>query len=165
MVIAGLIAMPFRPVYLIVAVAELAVVVLLGIVALRPADNTRRSDETAEQFAIRFVKAVTRDLDRVTVNRMLCADGYQYHEANMAQQITFWSGPEVITPPHDFRLVRSLQLPAEITGPRPEYKIWVAFRYRYLYQGKLLDIDMSDGWRIYVTWLDEGYCASPWAGN
>lgn len=118
--------------------------------------------ETAEQAALRFIETVTRLHSREQAYPMLCAEGYPYHQPNVNREIEFWSRPEVMVQPHDFRVVKSLVLPPDVAD---DYKIWVAFRYTYRYQGKPIDIDLSDGWTVYVTQRADGYCISPWAGG
>ena len=126
--------------------------------------QSTRPAETAEAFATRFLEVVIRDLDRGAALNMLCAEGAVYHEANTDLQIEFWSGEAVTIPPHDFRAVHSITLSPDVAGEWPVTKVWVAFGYTYDFEGKDIDIDMSDGWEIYVTELEDGYCASPWAG-
>ncbi|HYN87391.1 MAG TPA: hypothetical protein VER55_02615 [Ardenticatenaceae bacterium] len=121
--------------------------------------------DTAETVAVRFLETVVLDHDYARARPMLCADGLEYHEANTRTQIAFWSGEDVVVPPHDFRVVRRVELPRERTGAPHTVKVWVAFRYTYLYNGEAREIDMSDGWALYVTVLDGTYCVSPWAGG
>ncbi len=143
--------------------AVLAGGLLVGLAGRRANPNGRRAESPGE-FAIRFMETVTRDHDRQRAIGLLCADGFVYHQPNTEAQINFWSGPEVLVAPHDFKVVQTLQLPADVSPDYPMYKVWVAFRYTYLFEGQEKDISLDDGWEIYVSEIDGLYCASPWAG-
>jgi hypothetical protein len=144
----------------------LAAVLFLGlaVAALAPWRQAPRPAETAEQFALRYFEATMQRRDRAGALAMLCADGYQYHEAVTLSQIAFWSGPDVAALPHDFRVARVVALPDDIAHGDGELMVWVAFRYAYTYQGVTRELEPPDGTRVYITEDNGTYCVSPWAG-
>lgn len=121
--------------------------------------------ESADEFALRFIKTVTLDHDRDRAAEMLCRVDYAYLKANTDTQIDFWQRPEVVVQPHDFRVVKSVTLPNYDVESSPTHKVWVAFKYTYLYEGKEIDIDISDGYHIYLERLGGGFCAMPLADS
>jgi hypothetical protein len=121
--------------------------------------------ETPEHYALRFAKAVLIDLDDKLATEMLCQDGYPQLRANTDMWLDFWSQDGVVVPPHNIRVARSLDHPPFPSSDRPVRKVYVAYSYSFEYEGTQRDLDYDDGWPIYVTIFEDGYCAAPWGGE
>lgn len=141
---------------------------LLFFVLIFKINVTGQPSGTPEQFAIKFWQALAEDHDEQLVDSMLCADGYATHRANVAMWIQQWTAPYIKVQPHDFQVARIIKLAPEFSGNNDEYKVWVAFSYTSHYGGKDIQIELNkngDEGGTYITKLDQGYCASPWAGG
>ena len=125
------------------------------------ASGVAQSEESAEEFALRYIKAVTAEHDREKATEMLCRENYRLLKANLDMQIDLWLRPEVVVQPHDFRVVNSIELPNYDVESSPTHKVWVAYKYTWLYEGKEIDIDLSEGYHIYLDRFEDGFCAMP----
>ena len=71
----------------------------------------------------------------------------------------------VTVPAYDLSVVRSEEHPPFYSAGWPVLKVWIGYQYAYKYQGVETVRRESEGVPIYVTLLEDGYCASPWAGE